>query len=97
MSDLVETIKRLLRDIVLFCEHASGLTLRDYQIGPAQAIADSVIHGKGHTFVVIFPRQSGKNELQAQIETYLLVLLSNFDAEIVKWARVIKDLGIKPN
>jgi len=34
--------------------------------------------------VVVFPRQSGKNELQAQIETYLLTLLSQLDTEIVK-------------
>ena len=34
--------------------------------------------------MVIFPRQSGKNELQAQIETYLLTLLSPLNPEIVK-------------
>lgn len=32
----------------------------------------------------MFPRQSGKNELQAQLETYLLTLLSLQGAEIVK-------------
>ena len=34
--------------------------------------------------MIIFPRQSGKNELQAQLESYLLALLSPLDAEIVK-------------
>jgi hypothetical protein len=34
--------------------------------------------------VVIFPRQSGKNELQAQMESYLLTALSGHPAEIVK-------------
>ena len=34
--------------------------------------------------MVIFPRQSGKNELQAQIETYLLGIYSLNNAEIVK-------------
>jgi len=33
---------------------------------------------------VVFPRQSGKNELQAQIETYLLLVLSQLDTEMVK-------------
>jgi hypothetical protein len=42
------------------------------------------MHGRGLTFVVMFPRQSGKNELQAQIEAYLLTLLQESDAEIVK-------------
>ena len=32
----------------------------------------------------MFPRQSGKNELQAQLETYLLTLLSQTNAEMVK-------------
>jgi hypothetical protein len=40
--------------------------------------------------VVIFPRQSGKNELQAQIETYLLFLFSMLDGEMVKAAPTFK-------
>jgi hypothetical protein len=36
------------------------------------------------TFVVIFPRQSGKNELQAQLEAYILLCLSKIDCEMVK-------------
>jgi hypothetical protein len=84
MSDLVAAIKPLLKDVVLFCQHASGLTLREYQQSPAVAITDSVIHEKGMSFVVIFPRQSGKNELQAQLECYLLAMLSQYDTEIVK-------------
>ena len=84
--DLVTAIKQLFRDVVLFCEHASGLTLRSYQEEVALAVADSIIHRKGLTFVVLFPRQSGKNELQAQLQTYLLSVYSNFDAEIVQVA-----------
>ena len=84
MPDLTTTIKAILRSIVLFCTHASGLTLRSYQEAPAQAIVDSVLHKRGLSFVVIFPRQSGKNELQAQIEAYLLTLFSPTPAEIVK-------------
>ncbi len=33
---------------------------------------------------MIFPRQSGKNEVQAQLESYLLTYLREIDAEIVK-------------
>ena len=43
-----------------------------------------MLQRKGLCFVVIFPRQSGKNELQAQIETYLLSRCQLLDAEIVK-------------
>ena len=71
-------------DVISFCQHGSGLKLRSYQEEVATAVVDSVIHRKGMTFVVIFPRQSGKNELQAQIETYLLLVFSKIDAEMVK-------------
>ncbi len=62
----------------------SGLTLRSYQIPVARAVVDSVLNARGLSFVIIFPRQSGKNELQAQLETYLLARLAGFPAELVK-------------
>jgi hypothetical protein len=71
-------------DIGAFCRNGSGLRLRRYQLEAARAIVNSVIHNLGHSIVVIFPRQSGKNELQAQLEAYLLTIYSLFDAEIVK-------------
>ncbi len=70
--------------MILFAEHASGLRLRSYQEQVARSVVDSIVNRRGLTFVVIFPRQSGKNELQAQIETYLLTLFSTLEAEIVK-------------
>ena len=80
----LEWVKAIGCNIEAFAYAASHLTLRKYQKRVAAAIVDSVIYGRGLTFVVIFPRQSGKNELQAQIETYLLCMLSLEDAEIVK-------------
>lgn len=82
--DLVIALKYALRQVSTFSQAASGLRLRGYQRQAAQAIVDSVCKGRGLTFVVLFPRQSGKNELQAQIETYLLAILSQREAEIVK-------------
>jgi hypothetical protein len=82
--ELIETCKESLRDVKRFCAGASGIRLRSYQQEVAEAIVDSAIQGKGLSFVVIFPRQSGKNELQAQIETYLLCLCSVEQSEIVK-------------
>lgn len=84
MDDLVSVLKKLFRDVTLFARYASGLKLRTYQEAVARTIVDSVIQRKGLSIVVVFPRQSGKNELQAQIETYLLALFSQLDAEIVK-------------
>lgn len=84
MADLLAVLKSLLRDVTLFAENASGIRLRDYQKEVAQAIVASVREQLGLTFVVMFPRQSGKNELQAQIEAYLLTVLSPLEVEMVK-------------
>jgi len=81
---LIQACKIILRNVNRFCEEASGIRLRSYQQQVAQAIVDSAIRGKGLSFVVIFPRQSGKNELQAQIEAYLLSICSVEPAEMVK-------------
>lgn len=81
---MLQTLKAILRDPVLFIRHGSGIRLRSYQIEPARAIVNSVMRNLGLTIVIIMARQAGKNELQAQIETYLLTLLSQRNAEIVK-------------
>ena len=85
MTDPILTIlKQLLGNPLDFADSASGLKLRRYQEQVAQAVVDSIMNQQGLTFVVMFPRQSGKNELQAQIEAYILLLLSRSPAEIVK-------------
>lgn len=61
-----------------------GISLRTYQRRVAAAISDSVLHGRGGTFVVMFPRQSGKNELQAQLESFFLMRCQRGAAEMVK-------------
>ena len=49
----------------IWTEMISGFSLRNYQLAPALAILKSVREKSGNTYVVIFPRQSGKNEVQA--------------------------------
>jgi hypothetical protein len=84
MVELATKLRTLLANVLTFAQHGSGLKLRNYQEGPALAIVRSVLDELGLTFVVMFPRQSGKNELQAQIECYLLTVLQRLDAEMVK-------------
>ncbi len=84
MKTVHKLLKQVLRDPALFAEHAGGMRLRGYQQAASRAIVDSVVRREGRTFVVIFPRQSGKNELQAQLEAYLLLLCSTTGGEIVK-------------
>jgi hypothetical protein len=83
-ESLVTPLGGLLRDPAAFCAACGGIRLRAYQAEVMQAVADSVIHKRGLSLVVIFPRQSGKNEVQAQLESYLLTYLREIDAEIVK-------------
>lgn len=74
---------RLLSDPCVFAA-AGGINLRNYQQTVAHAIVDSVLSKKGDSIVVMFPRQSGKNELQAQVEAYLLIYFSRLGGELVK-------------
>jgi len=70
--NLVDVIKSFLRDIRLFSRIVVRRPLRAYQLEPARAIADSVLHRRGLTFAVVMSRQAGKNELSAQLEAYLM-------------------------
>ncbi len=79
-----EILKEWALNVVLFVHRASGLRLRGYQKEVAQAIVASVLYKRGLTFVVIMARQAGKNEVQAQLEAYLLLLYWDKNAEIVK-------------
>lgn len=83
-NPLTNTVIRLLTDIEFFAMEGSEMPLRAYQVPVARAIIDSVVNKKGRTIVVIFPRQSGKNELQAMVEAFLMISMMNFDPEIVK-------------
>jgi hypothetical protein len=84
VDERIIAIKNVCMDVITFACEGSGLHLRKYQREAAEAIVKSVREKQGLTFVVIFPRQSGKNELQAQIEAYLMAIYSVMQAEIVK-------------
>ena len=81
---LYASLVRVLKDVSAFSAAFHGLRLRRYQQQAARAVVDSVLRRRGLSLVVMFPRQSGKNELQAQLEAYLLTVLSRQPAEIVK-------------
>ena len=84
MEDKWSEFREIMLDILQFFVKYSHFHLRDYQREVVLAIVESVRAGLGLTFVVVFPRQSGKNELQAQIEAFLLSVYSKGSAEIVK-------------
>lgn len=75
---------RSLRKVANFTRVFGGIKLRSYQQAAANAIVDSVLNDRGLSIVVMFPRQSGKNLMQAQLEVYLMALLAEKGAEMVK-------------
>lgn len=83
-TQLVRIIRQCLMDPAEFVRQATPITLREYQKAPLYAIVNSVRARKGLSFVVMFPRQSGKNELQAHLEAYLLCAYLGHHAEMVK-------------
>lgn len=81
-----DALLQVLFSIERFSSIALGCRLRDYQVAPAQAIVDSVLNQRGHSFVVMFSRQAGKNQVSAVLDAYLLCLFQRVGGEIVKSA-----------
>lgn len=57
--------------------------LREYQLGPARAIAESVTRGLGRQFAVVFSRQAGKDETLAQLVAWLLTRYQRAGGNVV--------------
>lgn len=68
----------------------NGITLRPYQTEAVSAIVDSIIHRAGRTFVVVLPRQSGKNEVQAHLLAWLLFRFSKTGGRMVSVSPTFK-------
>jgi hypothetical protein len=66
--------------------HPALPQLRPYQVEAFNAIADSVLNRRGLTFTVVMARQSGKNELSAQLELFLLSKHMNVAVDAIKCA-----------
>lgn len=73
----------LIKNVHAF-SRAGGITIRPYQKPAVDAIVDSVLNHKGLHFVVMFPRQTGKNEIQGQMENYILFRFSQIGGQIIK-------------
>ncbi len=61
-----------------------GIQLRNYQRSVLQTLVRAVLNGEGGSYAVLFPRQSGKNELQAQLEALLLAMHATRGGEIIQ-------------
>jgi len=78
-----ELLTRAFTDPKFFVRAFMKITLRRYQLKALPAILESIHKRKGLEFLIIFPRQSGKNELMACLLVYLLTLYKNRGASMV--------------
>ncbi|MDQ2785333.1 MAG: hypothetical protein M3Y58_10070, partial [Chloroflexota bacterium] len=77
-------LRWLLHDIGAFSRTVwPEAALRPYQLTPARAIIHSALTGDGASFAVVFARQSGKDELLAQVIAFLLIHRQLHGGEIV--------------
>ena len=68
-------LRAALRDVRSFSRVlVPGRVLRGYQESVARAVVESVRRGLGMEYAAVFSRQSGKDEMLAQLCAYLLCL-----------------------
>ena len=78
------TLRRALTDVAAFSRlFLPQWQLRPYQAAPAQALFDQVCRRSGDQLGIVFSRQSGKDELLAQVLAALLVRFSRRGGTIV--------------
>ncbi|NIV33211.1 MAG: hypothetical protein GWN58_28325, partial [Anaerolineae bacterium] len=91
----VRAARRFQTDISRFSRLVLRAPLRGYQVTPLRAILTSIFGRQGLEFLLIFPRQSGKNEAVAQLLVYLLNIYQRIGGNIIYGAQSIgQDLGI---
>ena len=83
MSRVAQGARILLSDLNEFSRGVLKRPLRRYQLEPLEAILDSVVESRGLEFLLIFPRQSGKNEAVAQLLAFLLNVFQRSGGNIV--------------
>lgn len=79
-----QRIKAKSRRLHRFAKECGGIDLRPYQLEAAKAVLDSIKEGAGRSIVIIFSRQSGKDELSANLKAYLLSRFHATEAGIVE-------------
>ena len=67
----------------LFSRHLLGFPLHKYQERPLTAVLQSILNKKGDEFLIVMPRQSGKNEALAHLQVLLLNLFQRKGGQVV--------------
>ena len=90
MDELVQQLRETIRRSPISWAQACGIHLRPYQAEVARAIKRSIVEHSGRTYVVIMPRQSGKNEIQAHLMSWTLFRFAEAGGRIVSVSPTFK-------
>jgi len=90
MPTLTDRLRSTIRRSPIAWARACKILLRPYQVQIALAVKDSVLNHLGLTFVIVLPRQSGKNELQAHLFAWLLFRYAHTGGRIVSVSPTFK-------
>jgi len=77
------SLSSFLSGMPAFIRYTSGIHLRPYQAAPIARLQDSILNQYGDTLIIVFPRQSGKDEFLIQLMAYLLNFYSEFPLSMV--------------
>jgi hypothetical protein len=78
-----DRLASFLTNPLAFTSRAAGLTLRPYQEALFPCLLESIRAHSGDTFTMVFPRQSGKDELLLHLQAYLLYVFASQNVGIV--------------
>jgi hypothetical protein len=84
MNRLEINVRSIMRNFKTFTSKGGGVQMYKYQLEPAKAILESIRLNQGLDFVIIMPRQAGKDELLAHLKIFLLRTLSYRDRNMVE-------------
>ena len=90
---MISNILNQMRDPVWRSLIQNNCLLRSYQSDALRNIFDAAMSGRGERFAVMFPRQSGKNETQAQLEAALMAANQHRGGNIIKIIPTEKNQG----
>ena len=93
LKDIAYCIEDNLHDPVYRAMMRNGCFLRTYQAEALRTIYDAVVFRRGGKFAVTFPRQSGKNETQAQLEAAVMAASLYRGGSIIKIMPTEKNQG----
>ena len=92
MSRTIHAAKVILRDPALFSANVIQIPLHPYQLTPFHALRQSILGQQGREFLIVMPRQAGKNEFVAHLLVYLLNLYQ-FRTESVVFGAIGDGIG----